>query len=154
MVDESLLPDWGYVNKLTVDLPVATDDYYRFLLRLASHWDPEVTAWILKWMDSELEELARLLNAGCPAFEGSGSPGRNEFKSWLVKPDKDGLLVIQQNTIALLRSVIDDTPEYEILKHKELFGDILRVTHMRKHMSSEARECMQELNVQRRQRIA
>ncbi|KAE9389549.1 hypothetical protein BT96DRAFT_946764 [Gymnopus androsaceus JB14] len=89
--------------------------------------DPEIANWVLKRMDFELEALARLPDVDCPAFEGDYSPDRKELCLWLLKHDKGGLHVIHQNTIALLRSVIDDIPEYEILKHGELFGDKLRI---------------------------
>ncbi|KAE9387644.1 hypothetical protein BT96DRAFT_1004926 [Gymnopus androsaceus JB14] len=137
-VDDALLPSWGYVSDLTTDTPAATDDYFRFLLRLARCRDPEVTNWVLRRMDFELEALARLPDADCPAFEGDYSPDRKELNIWLRMHDKDGLHAIHQNTIALLRSAIDDFPEYEILRYGQLFGDNLRIKHMESCMSLEA----------------
>lgn len=138
-VDETLLPRWGYVDDLTPDTPLATDNYYVFLLRLARYRDPELTNWILKRMDLELEALARLPDADCPAFEGRYQPNRKQLNLWLLAHDKHGLHAIHQNTIALLRSAIDDSPEYDISKHEELFGDKLRITHMQQCMSVEAK---------------
>jgi len=137
-VDDTLLPSWGYVSDLTTDTPVATDDYFRFLLRLARCRDPEVTNWVLRRMDFELEALARLPDVDCPAFEGDYSPDRKELNIWLRMHDKDGLHAIHQNTIALLRSAIDDFSEYEILRYGQLFGDNLRIKHMESCMSLEA----------------
>jgi len=139
-VDDTLLPSWGYVDDLSADDRIATDDYFRFLLPLARYRDPEIANWVLKRMDFELEALARLPDVDCPAFEGDYSPDRKELCLWLLKHDKGGLHAIHQNTIALLRSVIDDIPEYEILKHGELFGDKLRIIHMDRCMSEEAKK--------------
>ncbi|KAE9383947.1 hypothetical protein BT96DRAFT_1008606 [Gymnopus androsaceus JB14] len=116
-VDDTSLPSWGYVEDLSADDCIAMDDYFRFLLPLARYRDPEIANWVLKRMDFELEALARLPHVDCPAFEGDYSPDRKELCLWLLKHDKDGLHAIHQNTIALLRSVIDDIPEYEISKH-------------------------------------
>ncbi|KAE9393137.1 hypothetical protein BT96DRAFT_944158 [Gymnopus androsaceus JB14] len=139
-VDDTSLPSWGYVEDLSADDRIAMDDYFRFLLPLARYRDPEIANWVLKRMDFELEALARLPHVDCPAFEGDYSPDRKELCLWLLKHDKDGLHAIHQNTIALLRSVIDDIPEYEISKHGELFGDKLRIIHMDRCMSEEAKQ--------------
>lgn len=118
-VDDSLLPSWDYVDDLAADNCLATDG---FLLRLARHCDPEITKLVLKRMDFKLEALALLPDTDCMAFKGHHSPDCEQSRlSWLRKHDKHGLHVIHQNTIALLRSVIDDFPAYFISKHKELF---------------------------------
>lgn len=89
-------------------------------------------------MDLELEALARLPDAECPAFESQHTPSRKELNLWLRTHDKQGLHAIHQNTISLLRSALDDLPECDISKYGELFGDKLRITHMRRCMPVEA----------------
>lgn len=143
LVDDTLLPSWSYVGDLTVDNLIATEDYYNFLLPLARHRNPEVTKWVLVRMDAELEALARLPDADFPAFEADHPPSRKELNRWLLKHDKYGLHTIHQNTIALLRSTIDDMLEYEIPRHEELFGDRLRITNMERCMSEDVRRRQQ-----------
>lgn len=139
-VDESLLPSWDYVDDLTADNRLATEDYFRFLLRLARHRDPEITNWVLKHMNSELEALALLPDTDCMPFDGDDSPDRKQsIYSWLLKHEKHGLHAILQNTIVLLRTVIDDVPASDIPKHKELFGDKLTIFQMHMCLSLEGR---------------
>lgn len=120
-VDTTSLPSVDYVNELTVKDVLETTSYLKLLRRLCSLRDPEITARILYRMDCEMEALAILpSSSGRRVYEGPIE--RDSLEKWLEVWDKNGLHVIRQTTIAILRGSLNDEYEVELPQRAKYFG--------------------------------